>query len=146
VPQFSEIVIIPINLLILDGPDLPMLNFKYSRFTFILVKTPLNNGPQLITAVSPNPFIIGRHRPVEFEFTANNPIDIVVRILSAGGRVIKTCEFADGVCVFRSKEDGWIFEWDGADNNHQLVPSGVYIFQLKENNTVANKKFAVIRE
>ncbi len=146
VPQFSEIVVIPINLLILDGPDLPMLNFKYSRFTFNLVRTDPGNGQQLITSVSPNPFIIGQHRPVEFQFTAINPIDVEVRILSAGGRVIKTYKFTDGTGDFRSDENGWVFEWDGAEKNHQLVSSGIYIFQLKENNMVANKKFAVIRE
>jgi hypothetical protein len=141
-PAATEIVIIPVNLTILAGPNLPQLGTRYSRFTFTLAEGALCDGEARgITNVFPNPFVIGQHSRVTFEFASAPTVDLEARILNAEGRVIKTVKFRDGdLSLGRS-----FFIWDGAGEDAQPA-SGIYIFQLKQDDFVDMQKFALIRK
>ncbi|MFQ5751682.1 MAG: T9SS type A sorting domain-containing protein, partial [bacterium] len=142
-PKFSEIVIIPVNVKILDGEDLPLLNFTYSTFSFNLKQGALLSvDKQAITAIYPNPLIIGQHDEINFKFTAIDAQEIVVRILDSNGKVVKSDRLTNG-SGFLSRSS---FIWNGTDDQNELVSSGVYILQLKQDDLIIFKKFAVIRE
>lgn len=142
-PAFTEIVVMPINLLILDGPDLPRLNSRYSRFQFNLIRGVIDPGKgRGITDVSRSPFIIGRHPIVTFSYLPANTTNLEVRILTADGRVIKTAKFSDG----SNSLTPFSFSWDGRDDDNAPVASGIYLFVLKQDDFVDIKKFAVIRQ
>ncbi len=142
-PSFSEIVIIPINLLILDGPDRTQLSTKYSTFNFTLEREVFEPfEEQRIKAIYPNPFIINGEKQITFKFNEASTTDLEVRILSSTGRVIKADKLTDGTSFLGSS----VFIWNGKNEQNELVPSGIYLFQLKQDNLITIKKFAVIHE
>lgn len=137
-PNFTEIVVIPINLQILEEEDLTLLNSTYRSFTFDIKKVPF----QGITQIFPNPFIIERHERINIEFVPADTEVLEVRILTAGGRVVKTATLNNGLSSLTPSS----FIWDGTDDNNELVASGIYLVQLKKDNFLDIRKFAVIRE
>ncbi|MFQ5601996.1 MAG: MXAN_6640 family putative metalloprotease [bacterium] len=145
IPRFSEIVIIPVNTRILKQEDLPMMNFIYSTFRFTLTKKAFEpETEQKITAIYPNPFRIGSadQERINFRFNQLNTEDIEVRIINASGKIVKTVSLDDGTGLLSLSS----FSWDGADSDNQPVASGIYIFQLKQDQRMTLAKFAVIRE
>ncbi|MFQ5638124.1 MAG: MXAN_6640 family putative metalloprotease [bacterium] len=140
-PQFTEIVIVPINVRVLDGPDLNLLTRSYSRFTFNLIRVP-SEGTDVkgITSIYPIPFIIPKHARLRVEFLPSNTSDLEVQVLTSDGRVIRTDKLGSTALTPTS------FQWDGTDANKERVPSGIYIVLLKQDNFTQIKKIAIIRE
>lgn len=142
-PEFTEIVVVPVNLLVLDGADLPQLNSRRSRFQFSLIRGAVDGGENLgITNIFPNPFIIGEHSRVIFEFNPANTSNLEARILDSNGRVVKTVKFRDGDPSLSQS----FFAWDAAGDIGSSLASGIYLFQLQQDDFIAMKKFAVIRK
>ncbi len=138
-PEFTEIVVIPVNVQVLDGPELPQLKSRRSRFQFSLIRGAIDGDDERgITNIFPNPFIVGQHSRIIFEFNPANTADLEARILDSNGRVITTVKFRDGVPSLSQS----FFSWDG--DGASPLASGVYLFQLKQDDFVAMKKFAVI--
>ncbi|HEX9652984.1 MAG TPA: MXAN_6640 family putative metalloprotease [bacterium] len=142
-PSRTEIVVMPTNLQILDGPDLPQLNSRYSRFRFNLIEGAIDDGGvRGITAAYPNPFVVGQHSGLTFTFLSANTEDLQVRILTSEGRVIRTVKFSDGSNALAQT----FFTWDGLDDDRVVVASGIYLFQLQQDDFVDIKKIAVIHQ
>ena len=141
-PRFSEIVVIPINTQVIDGPNIGRLTSTYSRFSFSLLRVPADVGDeQGITAIYPNPFIVGRHGQLKVEFLPQNTERLEVRVLDAAGRVVKSDKLLGGSGAVTPTS----FVWDGRDDAGKLVGSGIYLVQLSQDGFVQFKKFAVVR-
>ncbi|MCH8018699.1 hypothetical protein IH785_02490 [candidate division KSB1 bacterium] len=143
-PFSTEIVVIPIHTLVLDGGDRALLNSTMSAFDFEIRNEPSDDCPdeQGISNVYPNPFFLKQHGEMHFRFGEARSKDFEVQIFTAGGRVIKTATLIDDSGALTPLS----FTWDGRDNNNEMVASGIYIFQLKQDGFHQFKKFAVIHE
>jgi hypothetical protein len=141
-PEFTEIVVTPINQLVLDGDNLPQLNVRYARFQFNLVRGSIGGESRGITNIFPNPFIIGNHSRVFFEFAPANTSNLEARILDSNGRVLKTVKFRDGDPSLNQS----FFAWDPAANLGSTLASGIYLFVLKQDSFVDVRKFAIVRK
>ncbi|NIR48713.1 T9SS type A sorting domain-containing protein [candidate division KSB1 bacterium] len=141
-PRFSEVVVIPVNVQVLDGDNLNKLTNTYSFFTFNLIRVPVEStDEQGISAIYPNPFIMGDHDRINFEFFPKDTDNLEVRIFSAAGKVVKTDKLTNGSGALTPST----FAWDGTDDDNVVLPSGIYIIQLKQGDFIESKKFAVIR-
>lgn len=143
IPRSSEIVVVPINIQILDGSDISLLRQSFSKFDFKIQTVPVDpSQEQGITGIYPNPFLLKQHGQMHFEFTPVNSEEFMVQIFTADGRVIRTVDRIDGSGVLTSLS----FNWDGRDDKGDIVASGIYIFQLKQDGFHQFRKFAVIHE
>jgi len=142
-PFDSEVVVVPIHTLVLDGDDLPLLSTTMSSFEFEIKNEPGEcSDPQGISEIYPNPFLIKQHGEIFFRFGTVSLTDFEVQIFTSDGRVLKTSNLTDGTDALTPSS----FIWDGRDNNNEMVASGIYIFQLKQDGFHQFKKFAVIHE
>ncbi len=142
-PEFTEIVVMPINQLVLDRDNLPQLNVRYARFQFSLVRGSISGGePRGITNIFPNPFIIGNHSRVFFEFDPANTSNLEARILDSNGRVLKTVKFRDGDPSLNQS----FFAWNPAADLGSSLASGIYLFVLKQDSFVDVRKFAIVHK
>lgn len=141
-PRSSEIVVVPVNALVLDGDDLPQLSRTFLNFSFKIQSSPGTAGEQGIKDISRNPFFIQRHGEVVFTFEPVSSKVFEVKVLTSDGRVVKTANLGDGAGALGSGT----FSWDGRNNKGEAVASGVYIFLLKQDGFHQFKKFAVIHE
>lgn len=136
-PGSSEIVVIPINIQILDREDLPSLGSKDLTFNFNLklgsLKSPVKNG---ISEIYPNPFKLVKHQKISFLFIISENENVEIRIFSSDGRIVKTTNLKKGTSFY---------SWNGLNMDGELVPSGIYIVQIKQGNFIDTKKFAVLR-
>ena len=142
IPASSEIVVVPVNALVLDGNDLPQLERTFLNFSFQIQNAPGTASEQGIKDISRNPFFIQRHGEVVFTFEAVSSDVFEVKVLTSDGRVIKTANLGDSSGSLGSGT----FSWDGRNNKGEMVASGVYIFLLKQDGFHQFKKFAVIHE
>jgi hypothetical protein len=142
-PSSSEIIVIPVNLQIVDKENLSLLSSNYLTFRFDLRKGPLEfpdeNG---IFRIFPNPFIVGQHQRIFFDFTPSESQDVEVNIFSSDGRIVKKARLQE-MGSFLSQSN---FSWNGKNENDEIVSSGIYIIQLRQGSFVDIKKFAVIRK
>ncbi len=143
VPPGSEVVVVVINRQALDGSASAKFSTTHSKFQFRLSRmTASPAGDQGISAIYPSPFIIDRHDYMFIEFSQMATVDIEIRILDSGGRVVKLAPF--------DRDPNFLdigrYRWDGTDNEGQKVPSGVYLVYLRQANFDQFKKFALIRE
>jgi len=143
-PGGSEIVVIPVNTLVLDGADLPLLNSTSLSFDFEIRNDPSDECPNVrgVADIYPNPFFIKQQGEITFKFGTVSTADFEVQIFTSDGRVLKTSNLTDGTDALTPSS----FIWDGRDNNNEMVASGIYIFQLKQDGFHQFKKFAVIHE
>ena len=142
IPQFSEIIVVPVNALVVDGDDLPQLSRTFLNFDFKIQSTPATASEQGIKDISPNPFFIPRHPKVVFRFEPVSSDVFEVKVLTSDGRVVKTANLSDGSGALGSGA----FSWDGRNDKGEAVASGVYIFLLKQDGFHQFRKFAVIHE
>lgn len=143
VPPGSEVVVVVINRQALDGSASAKFSTTHSKFQFRLSRmTASPAGDQGISAIYPSPFIIDLHDYMFIEFSQMATVDIEIRILDSGGRVVKLAPF--------DRDPNFLdigrYRWDGTDNEGQKVPSGVYLVYLRQANFDQFKKFALIRE
>ncbi len=141
-PSLSQIVVIPVNVGTLSGADPDKLTGTYNDFSFDLLQVEPNDGGERgIVGIYPSPFIMGRHTGLTVEFLPAPTQQVEVRILSSGGRVIRTEVFPAGVAASAAS-----FSWDGTDEHSTRVASGVYIVELRQGDFIQFQKLAVIRE
>lgn len=141
-PRLTELIVIPVNAEVIDGDDLPFLGFKTSTYTFSLSRVLTQPGTgNNITNVYPNPFFISQNSQINFQFETESFRELEVRILNVNGKVIKTAKFGE-----KSSLGTTNFIWNGLDDTNAKVASGIYLFQLKVDDSFSVKKFAVVRE
>ncbi|MBN1213650.1 MAG: T9SS type A sorting domain-containing protein [candidate division Zixibacteria bacterium] len=83
----------------------------------------------------PNPFNSGT--VIEFHLVQTADIEIVV--FDILGRPVR--EFCPG----KRSPGTYRLEFDGRDNNHNALPSGVYFYRLKAGNLFQTKKLVVLK-
>lgn len=140
----SEVVLIPVNTRIIGGEDLPVLNNTYQTFKLEITPIPItgidNEHSNLPSELKlnqnyPNPF----NPETEISFQLPEANHVVIKIYNVRGEEIRT--LTDG----QYQVGGHQIRWDGKDNNGNLVPSGVYLYQLKSGSTTQIKKMTLIR-
>ena len=97
---------------------------------------------QGISGIYLSPFFIKQQGEMIFKFGTISAVDFEVQIFTSDGRVLKTSTLTDGDDALTPSS----FSWNGRDNNNEMVASGIYIFQLKQDGFHQFKKFAVIHE
>lgn len=126
----AEIVVIPVNLKVIDGPDLPLLDSSYLGYE-VTVQPNALDSLDTVPDIEwyPNPF-----RPENGPFFVALNGEAEVHIFSADGRLVRT---------LRAEQFG-TFSWDGTDERGQPVASGVYVVQIRGDRN-AELKVAVVR-
>lgn len=138
----SDVVILVINRQALDGSAPAKFSTTHSKFQFRLSRIAVTpTGDQGISAIYPSPFISAGLGYMFIEFFPMTTVDIEIRILDSGGRVVKLAPFDRDPNFL----DVGRYQWDGTDNEGQKVPSGVYLVYLRQANFEQFKKFALIR-
>ena len=83
----------------------------------------------------PNPF----NPETEISFQLPEANHVVIKIYNVRGEEIRT--LTDG----QYQVGGHQIRWDGKDNNGNLVPSGVYLYQLQAGTFSQVKKMSLVR-
>lgn len=125
----TEIIVIPVNLMVIDGSEFPLQNSPLLQYQFTIQPQPLAQTPDL--QWGPNPFVPGEHD--EFAVTFDSFADTEIRIFSSDGRLIR-----------RERGNLHSFSWDGTDQQGQPIASGIYIVQIRGDRNV-RFKLALIR-
>ncbi len=99
----------------------------------------INIAPLDVLAISenqtcPNPFAAGRESSTFF-YNLSKPANVTVRIFNMAGEAVKT--------ILQSGNFGYnTFNWDGTSQDGQIVPNGVYIYQILAVDTSGASGFA----
>jgi flagellar hook assembly protein FlgD len=83
--------------------------------------------------------VIGKNDPLLVKYVVTEEKSGELNIFSSDGRLMKKYPFE------APKYNYHILQWDGRNENGNLVSSGIYVFILRIANTIDIKKFAVIR-
>ncbi len=83
----------------------------------------------------PNPF----NPSTIIKYQLSNPGNVEIKIFDINSKCIKT--LFNG---FQTKGDQSI-SWDSRDDNNKQVASGVYLYQMKFNDQIINKKMLLIK-
>ena len=97
-----------------------------------------NEAPLLQNQLSgnyPNPF--NPNTVIEYSIARNGYVDL--SIYNVAGQLVRTL-----VSDFK-KADSYKVIWDGRDNSHDLVSSGIYLYVLKTETYIKAKKLVVLR-
>lgn len=92
-----------------------------------------------INNVYPNPLILGQNDPLIITYVVSEKKVGEIAIYTAEGLLVIKDEFDASTQNYR------IFDWDGRNENGELVSSGVYIVLLRVGGFVDLKKVAVVR-
>jgi len=101
-----------------------------TEFTFY------NVMPKIIT-----PNNDGQNDRLLFNYANPKNIDVTIKIFDIQGCIVKDL----GTSNETSNEIGNFRYWDGTDQNNQIVPPGVYIYQLETEGKVINGTIVVAR-
>ena len=107
-------------------------SFQYSAILSVETMTPMTFR---LEQNFPNPF--NPETEISFELSESSPIQL--QIFNLLGKEIRT--------LINSKLDAGNHSicWDGKDNDRNLVPSGVYLYQLQAGNFIQVKKMSLVR-
>ncbi len=98
-----------------------------------------NNDRNYIENIYPNPLIVSNNRPVTITFYVHDDEWGNLTILSQDGRLIIKHRFNATNKFFD------FFEWNGKDQNGNLVGSGIYLVALQVGKQIDLKKLALVR-
>ncbi len=141
VPAFSSVVVVVANLTKLDGSRMSLFESERSEFQLVLSNvTQGTTGVAGITTAYPNPFRVATDGQIVFEFEVTATTDLRVQIMDSQGRVVRSAALGQGALTPSR------FVWDGRDDTHSKVGSGIYIFRLAQGGFTELRKFAVIRD
>lgn len=92
-----------------------------------------------INNIFPNPFVIDENNPLIITYVVSDKEAGELIIYSADGRLITKDEFE------ATNQSYHIFDWNGRNENGDMVSSGVYVALLRVGGFVNMKKIAVVR-
>jgi flagellar hook assembly protein FlgD len=108
-----------------------------------------NTVPQSSALIGnyPNPFSIsgdpsvrgGRNSSTMIKYEVAQPMEVMIEIFDLMGRKIRTLVKA------QQSPGNYGIAWDGRNDNGQLVPSGIYIYQLRADDFTQSMKMVFIR-
>lgn len=84
----------------------------------------------------PNPFNL--QTQIQFVLTQNS--EVTVKVFNILGREIKTLVENKAMSAGQ-----YVAEWDGKDKNGNVVPSGIYLYQVQAGNSVLTKKMSLLK-
>lgn len=84
---------------------------------------------------SPNPF----HSTTSIQYAVAKPTTVNLRIYNVAGQVVRTLANAP------QKPGYYTMEWDGRDENGQMVAPGVYFYRLETEQFKNTKKLILVR-
>jgi hypothetical protein len=104
------------------------------------------SGPSSIVAnkilpTIPSPANFNTVSQVKIPIVLIEPAEVTVKIFSLSGKVVR--DFAKRVYSTPGLYEDIL--WDGTDNNHEPVPSGIYIAVMQGSHFIQKEKIAVIR-
>ena len=84
----------------------------------------------------PNPFNL----QTQIQFVLPQETDVTVKVFNILGKEINTL-------VENKKMSAGLHstEWDGKDNSGNVVPSGIYLYQVQAGNSVLTKKMSLLK-
>jgi len=93
-----------------------------------------------INNIYPNPLIIGQNDPGIITYVVSDELPGELAIFTSEGRLVTKQGFEASPQNYR------IFDWDGMNDNGELVSNGIYIVLLRVGGAVDMKKLAVVRK
>jgi hypothetical protein len=115
-------------------------NGAYEIVQFFPVYSTNGNAKRnFIETAYPNPLVIGKNDPLIVKYVISDEKAGELNILSSDGRLMKKYQFN------APKYNYHIFQWDGRNQNGNMVSSGIYVLVLRVGNSVDMKKIAIIR-
>ncbi len=112
---------------------------KYGIIVLLLISYSFANeeGNNISSAQNyPNPFNL--QTTIQFQLKADSEISI--KIYNILGTEIKTLFDNEFISAGAHK-----IVWDGRDNNNQVIPSGMYLFQIRSGNEIITKKMSLLK-
>jgi flagellar hook assembly protein FlgD len=85
--------------------------------------------------IYPNPF----RDKTSISFSLSGQADARMDIFNLQGVVVRTLEFAPG------NQHDVRYEWDGCDNNGNLLPAGIYLLKVNTGVTIEFSRIVVVR-
>lgn len=84
----------------------------------------------------PNPFNL----QTQIQFVLSQETDVTVKVFNILGREVKTLVQSKQMSKGSHK-----IEWNGEDNFGNVVPSGMYLYQIQAGNSVLTKKMSLLK-
>ncbi len=135
----STVLIVPVCTALGGNPDREDHLYAQTIF-FELTGDKTEASDRLFTNI-PNPFIIGEHNFTYIPFLILSDGEVKIRIVSSSGKVVKNYNLGYMTKGYYENR----VQWDGRDNNGNLVPSGVYLSFMKSPGVEDKSKIAVIK-
>jgi hypothetical protein len=66
---------------------------------------------------------------------------VTLQLFDVGGRLVRT--LVDE--MQEPREEGYLIEWDGADDSGRKLPSGVYFYRLRTGEVTRTRKLMLLR-
>ena len=84
----------------------------------------------------PNPFNL----QTQIQFVLSQDSEVTVKVFNILGREVKTLALSKQMSKGSHK-----IEWNGVDNFGNVVPSGMYLYQIQAGNSVLTKKMSLLK-
>jgi len=138
----------------IDGETCPDCDYNYTGHTIpiysmstqlILYRSDLTGAPAGGTAQIPRGLRLGQNYPnpfnpvTTFYYELNEPGDVRLRIYSAGGRMLLEVERS------HSTTGTYWYQWNGRDAHGQVVPIGVYFYEVESGGARQAKKMILLQ-
>lgn len=140
IPASSEIVVVPVNALVVDGNDLPQLGRIFFNFSF-----KIQSIPDTATFV-PEVFALHQNFPNPFNLATmlqfDLPIDskVTVEIFNILGQRVR--QLLDDSDLPAGKHN---VRWDGRDHADRRLASGVYVVRMHAAEFVSDRKVMLLK-
>ncbi|OGU33309.1 MAG: hypothetical protein A2068_07395 [Ignavibacteria bacterium GWB2_35_6b] len=96
-----------------------------------------NQNNSLISVQNyPNPFNL----QTQIQFVLSQESDVTVKVFNILGREVKT--LAQNKQMSKGSHK---IEWNGEDNFGNVVPSGMYLYQIQAENSVLTRKMSLLK-
>ncbi len=118
--------------------DLKVMNPTSGRVSFAESGTEVPKSFQLAQNY-PNPFNAETVIRYSIPNTKDQPVHVTLNIFNINGQLVRTL-------VDEKKAPGYyMINWDGTDNEHRVIASGVYFYQIQAGEFKSYKKMAVLK-
>lgn len=110
-------------------------------FSFVLFagsnQAQTNQNNSLVSVQNyPNPFNL----QTQIQFVLAHESEVTVKVFNILGREVKTLAQSKQMSKGSHK-----IEWNGEDNFGNVVPSGMYLYQVQAGNSVMTKKMSLLK-
>lgn len=118
--------------------DMNFNNEIVQFFPPFFINEPENRN--FINNIYPNPFVIDHNESLFITYVVSDEKSGEIAIYTSEGRLVIKDEFES------SSQNYHIFDWDGMNDEGELVSNGVYVVLLRVGGSIDMKKLAVVRK